>query len=131
MTAYNADNVSDQTSQVITVISGHYSLDKIEYHQLYSILTMPVTVLFYNANFTVTDTIYQGQLPYTRVLANSAIYDFSGPTAYYNLRTIDTSGHNYNRYFPVSQTSIVNNRFDTSFTLMSDTTRFTLYFSSH
>jgi hypothetical protein len=126
MTAYNADNVSSQVSHVITI--GYHSLNRIEYHQLYSILTMPATVSLYNLFFNVTDIINQGQLPFTSLLADSSIYHFN-PAVSYNLRTQDGSGHNYNRVFPVAESSIINNRFDTLFTLSSDTTRFTLYYN--
>jgi PKD repeat protein len=126
MTAYNADNVSSQTSHVVTI--GFYSLNKIEYYQLYSILTMPVTVSLYNSSFNVSDIINQGQLPFTSLLADSDAYHFFPPAVSYYLRTQDGSGHNYNRVFSVAVSSIVNNRFDTLFTLGSDTTRFTLYY---
>ena len=133
MTAYNADNVSSQASQVITVtdttLPTVYRLKKIEYHQLYSFLTFPYTVILYNSTFNVvTPMSSSNQIPYTVLLADSSIYDSSGPTIYYNLRTVDTSGHNYNRYFPVSVSSIVNARFDTSFVLLSDTIAFSLYY---
>jgi PKD repeat protein len=137
MTAYNADDVSSQASQAITIVDSTppppmYRLRKIEYHQVYSLLTFPLTLIFYNSNFNVTNSIsFQSQLPYTSLLADSSIYDSPGPTITYNLRTIDTSGHNYNRTFPVAVSSIVNDRFDTSFVLSGDTTAFSLYFSYH
>ena len=130
MTAYNADNISSQISHVITI--GYYSLNKIEYHEFYSNLTIPMIASLYNSNLSVTDTINQSQLPFTHQLMDSAAYDFLAPTVFYNLRTQDTSGHNYNRYFPVALSSIINDRFDTSLYISSSLstvpTTFTLYY---
>jgi hypothetical protein len=118
LTAYNTDNESSQTSHVITI--GNYSLSTIEYYEFYSNLSMPLYVSLYNSNFYITDTIInQNQIPFTHQLSDSSIYDFFPPVTSYNLRTQDLSGHNYNRVFPVSITSIINGQFDTSLYISS------------
>ncbi|HLG34784.1 MAG TPA: PKD domain-containing protein [Bacteroidia bacterium] len=126
MTAYNADNISSEASHVITI--GNYSLFRLEYTQLYSFLNMPVTASFSTSNFNITDTIHQGDLPRTHLLADSAVYDFIVSPLNCNFLLTDSMGNTNNHVFFFYTQEIVNDKLDLNFIIGSDTTKLSLYY---
>lgn len=133
LTVYNVNGITDTISKTVTV--GYYSLIKYEIHQLYPSLIMPIITSFYNSGpnpFNFVDTLHQSDLPFTRLLPDDPIYDFTINSTNYWITTTDSTGLFYIRALPVSYSSITNNKTDMnayiSVTDTSNASKLTLYY---